>query len=252
MSTRVAALDVRALAKRFGGVVAADDLSLQLDAGARHALIGPNGAGKTTFVRLVAGALEPDSGTVRVGGTDVTHASPHARVLQGLVRSYQITSLFPSFSVFENIALAVSQRLGNGLSVSSARGFSQAVVDQTEAIAIRLGLAGKGSVRVGDLPYGERRLVDLAITLALEPRVLLLDEPAAGLPAADRRALLAALQALPANVAVLLIEHDMDLVFEFAARITVLAEGRCLASGSPAEIRSSPEVRAAYLGKRHG
>lgn len=239
------------VSKRFGGLVATNDVSLVIPAGARHALIGPNGAGKTTLVNLMTGRLKPSAGSIRLDGADVTGLSPNARVRRGLVRNFQVTNLFPSFSAYENVALAVAEREGRGLRLWPASGFPSHVVDEAEEIAIRMRLGRVGNHRVCDLAYGQQRLVEFAVALALKPRVLLLDEPAAGLPASDHAVILDVIADLPAEVAVVLIEHDMPLVFGFARSITVLAEGAVLASGTPDEIRADPRVRAAYLGSRH-
>ena len=243
------ALELRHLVLRFGGLVVTNDVSLRLPPGARHALIGPNGAGKTTLVNQVTGRLRPMSGTVHLAGEDVTALSQHRRTRLGLVRNFQVTNLFPSFSAYENIALAVSERERTGLSLRS-RGFPSHVVDQAETIAARMQLTAIGTQRVRDLAYGQQRLVEMAVALALRPRVLLLDEPAAGLPSSDHAMILDALDRLPDDVAVLLIEHDMPLVFRFARDITVLAEGAVIARGPPDDVRRDPAVRAAYLGSR--
>jgi len=245
-----AALELDALVMRFGGLVVTNGVSLSLEPGARHALIGPNGAGKTTLVNLVTGRLRPRSGTVRLAGQDVTALPQHRRTRLGLVRNFQVTNLFPSFSAFENVSLAVAERDGHGLSMRSRRGFASHVADEAEAVAWRMGLGAIGTTPVSDLAYGQQRLVELAVALALRPRVLLLDEPAAGLPSADHAMILGALDNLPADVAVLLIEHDMPLVFRFACAITVLAEGAVIARGAPDAIGADPRVRAAYLGSR--
>jgi branched-chain amino acid transport system ATP-binding protein len=245
-----AALQLDGLQMRFGGLQVTRDVSLVLQDGARHALIGPNGAGKTTLVNLITGRLRPRAGTVRLGGRDVTRLPPHRRARLGLIRNFQITSLFPGFSAFENIALAMAEREGRGLALRPAWGFPSAIADEAEALGRRLHLSVVGNRRVRDLPYGQQRLVEIAVALAMRPRVLLLDEPAAGLPAADHAVILDVVDRLPGDVAVLLIEHDMDLVFRFAREITVLAEGAVLAHGSPAAIREDARVRAAYLGHR--
>ena len=244
------ALELRNLVMRFGGLVVTNDVSLSLQQGARHALIGPNGAGKTTLVNQVTGRLRPLSGTVHLAGEDVTALSQHRRTRLGLVRNFQVTNLFLSFSAHENIALAVAERQRRGLSLGSRRGFPSHVADEAQQIAGRMHLAEVGDRLVRDLAYGQQRLVELALALALRPRVLLLDEPAAGLPASDHAMILDALDRLPEEVAVLLIEHDMPLVFRFAREITVLAEGAVIARGAPEAIRSDPAVRAVYLGTR--
>ncbi len=245
-----AALAAENLVMRFGGLVVTNGVSMSLQPGARHALIGPNGAGKTTLVNLITGRLRPRSGTIRLAGHDITGLPQHRRTKLGLVRNFQVTNLFASFSALENIALAIAERDGHGLSLRSRRGFPSYVADEAEALGRRMGLGGIGAGRVTGLAYGQQRLVELAVALALRPRVLLLDEPAAGLPAADHAMILDALDALPADVAVLLIEHDMPLVFRFARDITVLAEGAVIAEGAPDAIRGDARVRAAYLGTR--
>jgi len=245
-----AALAMENLVMRFGGLVVTNGVSLSLEPGARHALIGPNGAGKTTLVNLVTGRLRPRSGTIHLAGQDVTALPQHRRTRLGLVRNFQVTNLFASFSALENIALGIAERDGHGLSLRSRRGFASYVADEAEALGRRMGLGGIGTASVVGLAYGQQRLVELAVALALRPRVLLLDEPAAGLPAADHAMILDALEALPADVAVLLIEHDMPLVFRFARDITVLAEGAVIAQGTPDAIRGDARVRAAYLGTR--
>lgn len=245
-----AALELSNLVMRFGGLVVTNDVSLTLEPGARHALIGPNGAGKTTLVNLVTGRLRPRGGTIRLAGQDVTMLPQHRRIRLGLVRNFQVTNLFVSFSAFENVALAVAERERHGLSLRSRRGFASHVADEAEAIGRRMRLGDIGTTLVRDLAYGQQRLVELAVALALRPRVLLLDEPAAGLPAADHAMILDALNDLPTDVAILLIEHDMPLVFRFARDITVLAEGAVIARGTPDAIRQDSRVRAAYLGSR--
>ena len=245
-----AALQLSNLTMRFGGLAVTNDVSLTLAPGARHALIGPNGAGKTTLVNLVTGRLRPLSGTVHLAGRDVTALPQHRRTRLGLVRNFQVTNLFASFSALENVALAVTEREGAGLSLRSRRGFASPIADEAEGIARRMGLGEVGTTLVRDLAYGQQRLVELAVAMALRPHVLLLDEPAAGLPAADHARILDALDDLPPEVAVLLIEHDMPLVFRFARDITVLVEGAVIAQGAPDAIRQDRRVRAAYLGTR--
>lgn len=244
------ALRLENLTMRFGGLVVTNDVSLNLEAGARHALIGPNGAGKTTLVNIVTGRLRPKSGAVLLDGRDVTNLPQHRRTRLGLVRNFQVTNLFPSFSALENVALAIAERESRGLSLGSRRGFPAHVADEAEEIGRRMRLGDVGTAPVRELAYGQQRLVELAVAMALRPRVLLLDEPAAGLPAADHAMILDALDALPGDVAVLLIEHDMPLVFRFAREITVLAEGAVIARGGPEAIRQDGRVRAAYLGTR--
>lgn len=241
-------LQLSALGVRFGGLNVLNDVSLALAPGDRHAVIGPNGAGKTTLVNVVAGRLRPQRGRVSFAGRDVTRLPPHRRARLGLVRTFQITSPFATFSALENVALAVAERHGLGL-LPRVRGLPSAIADEAEAIGRQLGL-DLGPAPVGELAYGQQRLVEFAVALALRPRVLLLDEPAAGLSPADHDLLLGALGALPSDAAVLLIDHDMDLVFRFARRVTVLAGGTVVAEGAPEDIRRDPVVRETYLGTR--
>jgi len=244
-----AALDLSGLHIRFGGLVVLDGVSLALQPGDRHAVIGPNGAGKTTLVNLVTGSLRPQRGRISFAGQDVTRLKPHRRARLGLVRTFQITSLFASFSALENVALAVAERERVGVSLRTRRGFPSAVADEAEALGRRVGL-DPGSAPVRELAYGQQRLVEFAVALALRPRVLLLDEPAAGLSPSDHELLLGALDALPPEAAVLLIEHDMGLVFRFARRVSVLAGGAVVAEGTPEEIGRDQRVREIYLGTR--
>jgi ABC-type branched-subunit amino acid transport system ATPase component len=246
-----AALETAHLSRRFGGLVATDDVTFRLEPGARHALIGPNGAGKTTFVNLLAGSLKPSSGRIRLGGADVTRLAPEARARAGLARTFQINQLFPAMTPLETLGLAVSQRRGQGGTWWRRFG-TREVAREVAGLAERFGLADILGERTATLPYGRQRLLEIATAFAAEPRVLLLDEPAAGVPEAERRDILAAVAALPTDVAILLIEHDMDLVFAFADRITVLVEGAILTEGDPAAIAADPRVRAVYLGAGHG
>ncbi len=243
-----AALETRGLAKRFGGLVATRDVSFTLEQGARHALIGPNGAGKTTFVNLLTGVLAASGGRVFLAGQDITQLSAEARVRRGLVRTFQINQLFADLTPLETLALAVSERLGLGGYWRRAIG-GEAVAHEVEEVATRFGLADVLDVRTDTLPYGKQRLLEIAVAFACKPQVLLLDEPAAGVPEAERRDILDAIAALPADVSVLLIEHDMDLVFSFAERISVLVDGGLLVEGEPASIAADPRVRAVYLGE---
>lgn len=249
----VPALSVEGISKSFGGLRVAREVSLTLEAGARHALIGPNGAGKTTLVNMISGLLRPSAGTIRLGGVDITGVSPERRVAMGLARTFQISSLFPSLTVAENVGLAFEARFGLDRRLWGNVRKSAAVVDGAAALLDDLGLLGLAAKRIADLPYGQRRLVEIALVLALNPRTLLLDEPAAGLAAADRGALLDLLLRLPTELSVLVIEHDMSVVFRLAQRITVLVEGGVLTEGAVAEIRADPRVRSVYLGSReHG
>jgi branched-chain amino acid transport system ATP-binding protein len=246
------ALETHGLAKRFGGLVATNDVTFRLEKGARHALIGPNGAGKTTFVNLLTGVLPPSAGRVLLEGEDITRLKPEARVRRGLVRTFQINQLFADLTPLETLALAVGERLGEGATwYRSVRG--DALAREVDAVAARFGLADVLDVRTDTLPYGKQRLLEIAVAFAWAPRVLLLDEPAAGVPTAERQDILNAIAALPADVSVLLIEHDMGLVFDFAQRISVLVEGALLTEGTPQEIATDPRVKAVYLGEAgHG
>lgn len=248
------ALETRGLTRRFGGFTAVDAVSLALPPGARHALIGPNGAGKTTFVNLLSGALPADAGMVALDGQDITALPQHARARRGLVRSFQISQVFPDLTPQESVTLAVLER--KGLTARWWRPLASHKAEATEAAALldRLRFtAAEAHGRTAALPYGKRRLLEIALALALKPRVLLLDEPAAGVPPGESREVLESVARLPEEVAVLLIEHDMDLVFRFASRITVLAQGAVLAEGTPEEVANHPAVREAYLGEAtHG
>ena len=242
-------LEARALDKRFGGLHVTRAVTLQVQAGERLALIGPNGAGKTTLVNQLSGVLPPSSGEVWLGGLDVTHRSQAHRVRAGLARTFQITTLAPHLPVQRQVELALFER--EGLTGRWWRSIDAYPVLAAEAQALlrELGLGDHAAWPTERLAYGEQRLVELALALALRPRVLLLDEPMAGVPQGEGARLLGALAALPPALAVLIIEHDMDLVFRFARRIVVLAEGAVLADGPPDVIRADPRVRAAYLGQ---
>jgi ABC-type branched-subunit amino acid transport system ATPase component len=245
-----AALETLGLGKRFGGIVATNDVTFRLERGARQALIGPNGAGKTTFVNLLTGVLAPSSGRVLLAGEDITSLRPEARVRRGLVRTFQINQLFGDLTPLETIALAVDERLGLGRDWRRRVGAVDAVSAEVEQVAQRFGLLDVLEQRTDTLPYGKQRLLEIAAAFACAPQVLLLDEPAAGVPEAERRDILDAIAALPADVSVLLIEHDMDLVFSFARRISVLVDGGLLVEGEPEAIAGDPRVRAVYLGER--
>jgi ABC-type branched-subunit amino acid transport system ATPase component len=248
-----AALETIGLAKQFGALVVANNINFRLEAGARHALIGPNGAGKTTFVNLITGRLAPSAGRIRLNGEDVTTLRQEERVRRGLGRTFQINALFKGLTVLENVCLAVTEHAGAGSQMLRLAGARRAVVEQSFALLERMGIADDAGRLVKELPYGQQRLVELAIALGLDPDVLLLDEPAAGVPSAENRIILDVIAQLPASVAVLIIEHDMELVFRFAQRITVLVQGAILLEGTPAEIAADARVREVYLGERqHG
>ncbi len=243
-----ALLEVRSLDKRFGGLHVTRAVSLTLAAGERVALIGPNGAGKTTLVNQVSGVIAPSAGSIHLGGEDVTRRSQAERVRRGLARTFQITTLAPHLAVQRQVELALFEREGlAGHAWRSIDGYP-VLAEEAGALLVQLGLGDRAGWPTERLAYGEQRLVELALALALRPKVLLLDEPMAGVPRSDAARLLAALDALPGDLAVLVIEHDMDLVFRFARRIVVLADGAVLAEGNPDAIRANPDVRAAYLG----
>jgi ABC-type branched-subunit amino acid transport system ATPase component len=244
-----AALRTFELCKSFGGIVATDHVDFTLERGARHALIGPNGAGKTTFVNQLTGVLRPSSGRVELMGEDITGRSREARVKRGLARTFQINQLFATMTPLEMIALVTSERLGRGSHPFAGLDRDTELVTQTAEILSRFRLDDIMDSRIATLPYGKQRQIEIAASFAARPSVLLLDEPAAGVPEAERRELMETVAALPADVSVLLIEHDMDLVFRFATRITVLVNGRVLAEGTPDEMARDPAVRAAYLGE---
>jgi branched-chain amino acid transport system ATP-binding protein len=243
-----ALLQTRGLCKSFGALQVANNIDFRLEAGARHALIGPNGAGKTTFVNLLTGVLAPSSGQVLLDGEDVTRLHQAKRVKRGIARTFQINQLFRGLSVLENVCIAVAERMHAGGGMLRPAGLRTEVTDEASRLLETLRLSADAGSRVAELPYGRQRLVEIAIALGLAPRVLLLDEPAAGIPSAESHILLDAIAGLPAEIAVLIIEHDMDLVFRFAQRITVLVSGAVFAEGTPAEIAANHEVRAVYLG----
>ncbi len=242
------ALRIERLDKRFGGLHVTRDVSLALQPGDRLALIGPNGAGKTTLINLISGALAPSAGTIHLGSRDITRLDQAQRVRAGLARTFQITTLAQHLPLQRQVELALFEREGlTGRAWRSIDGYP-ALSDEARFILGSLGLGAVAATPTQQLAYGEQRLVEMALALALKPSVLLLDEPMAGVPKGDGERLLSALDALPAQLAVLLIEHDMDLVFRFARRIVVLAEGAVLADGPPDAIRRDDRVRAAYLG----
>ena len=242
------ALETTGLVKRFGGLVAIDNVSFRLEEGARHALIGPNGAGKTTFINLLTGVLPPTAGRILLEGAEITNLRPELRVRRGLVRTFQINQLFPAMTPAETLGLAVSERLGGGWDWWRIAGGKDVIIRDIADIATRFDLADVLDERTSNLPYGKQRLLEIAVAFACRPRVLLLDEPAAGVPEAERHELLAAVAALPRDVSVLLIEHDMDLVFSFAERISVLVNGALLTEGTVEEVSSDAQVKAVYLG----
>ena len=243
-------LSCKGLVKRFGGITATDNVTLDLHKGARHALIGPNGAGKTTLINLLTGVLEPTAGSIQLLGEDISLLAPHLRVKRGMVRTFQINQLFDTLTPLETLALTVSQHQSLGAVWWQSLGAPKTVTTRCEALIEQFHLTQVMNQPTRVLPYGKRRLLEIAIALACEPRVLLLDEPVAGVPAGEREELLRTVAALPEDVSVLLIEHDMDLVFSFARRMTVLVNGAVLTEGDPQQIANDPQVKAVYLG--HG
>ncbi len=242
-------LETIELEKRFGGILAAQSVNLSVAKGARHALIGPNGAGKTTVINLLTGVLKPTAGRIMLEGRDITGAAPHQRVRLGMARTFQINQLFLDLTPLESIGLVVSERLGAGADWWRVVGSKAAVTDEIVEIVERFRLTDVMHERTAILPYGKQRLLEIALAFACRPRVLLLDEPAAGVPEAERHELLATIEALPAEVTVLLIEHDMDLVFSFADRISVLVNGALFVDGLPEDVARDPRVKAVYLGE---
>jgi len=243
-------LQATGLVKRFGGILATDHVNLALPLGARHALIGPNGAGKTTLINLLTGVLPATEGRIELLGQDISPLPAHRRVERGLVRTFQINQLFASMTPLQTLAMVVSQRRGLTRRWWPRLGNDASVVERCEQLLALFRLDSVMHQNTAQLPYGKRRLLEMAIALGCEPKVLLLDEPMAGVPAGEREELLHTLSTLPADVSVLLIEHDMDLVFDFAQRITVLVNGAVLMEGSPDEVSCDARVKAVYLGQR--
>jgi branched-chain amino acid transport system ATP-binding protein len=244
-------LETHGLVKRFGGLTATDSVSLKVERGARHALIGPNGAGKTTLINLLTGVLEPTAGRIVLEGDDITTMAAHRRVGRGLVRTFQINQLFGELTPLQSLALTVSQQQGSGKGWWRPLGRDSRVATACERLLAEFHLTDVMHQRTAVLPYGKRRLLEIALAIAGQPRVLLLDEPAAGVPEGERQEIFDSLARLPADVSVLLIEHDMDLVFNFAKQVTVLVNGAVFAEGSVASISTDPRVKAVYLGEGH-
>jgi len=246
-------LETRGLCRNFGALIATRDVDFRLEAGARHALIGPNGAGKTTFINLLTGVIQPTSGAVLLRGRDITGVVQAERVKLGIARTFQINRLFRRLSVLENVYIAVAERVGAAPSMFRPAGKRRDVIEEAMHLLDTLKLTADATHRISELPYGRQRLVEFAIALGLKPEVLLLDEPAAGVPSAESHIILDAIDGLPRHIGVLIIDHDMDLVFRFAERITVMVSGAIFATGTPREIGANPEVRAVYLGRAgHG
>jgi branched-chain amino acid transport system ATP-binding protein len=242
-------LATRGLSKRFGALAVANDIDLELRAGERRAIIGPNGAGKTTLVALLSGILRPDRGTISLLGRDVTGERPDRRVKSGLVRTFQVSSLFRNLTVLENVYLAVSEHAGASRHMWRAAVRHRDVLDRAEQVIAQLSLADDRHRKISEIAYGRQRLVEIAIALSLEPKVLVLDEPAAGIPSDQAVRLLEVIELLPRDMAIVMIEHDMQIVRRFASVVTVLVAGTILMTGSPNEVMSADEVRSVYLGQ---
>lgn len=242
-------LETISLVKQFNGILASDNVSLQIEKGARHALIGPNGAGKTTLINLLTGVSRPTSGSILLDGEDISDLPTYKRVRRGIVRTFQINQLFSDLTPLETIGLAVSERRGQGLDWWRIVGSRPDLVAEVVEILEHFRLTDVIDKRTAILPYGKQRLLEIAVAIACRPRVLLLDEPAAGVPEDERHEILAAVAALPKDVSVLLIEHDMDIVFSFADRISVLVNGALFVEGTPQEVAHDARVKAVYLGE---
>jgi branched-chain amino acid transport system ATP-binding protein len=242
-------LAVTGLVKRFGGLVATDGVDLTVEAGEVHAVIGPNGAGKTTLINQLSGEIAPDAGTISLAGREVTAEPVYRRALLGIGRSYQITSVFPEFTVRTNVVLAAQAHAGHSFSFWRPLAAEFALLGRADEALGQVGLADRAGVQVASLAHGERRQLEMAMTLATQPKVLLLDEPMAGMSLAESERLVTLLAGLKGRYGILLVEHDMDAVFKLADRISVLVYGRVIACGDPESIRANPEVRAAYLGE---
>jgi branched-chain amino acid transport system ATP-binding protein len=241
-------LEIEGLTKRFGGVLASDEITLAIPTGELHAIIGPNGAGKTTLIGELAGEIAPDSGHVRFAGRDITTLPVYRRSALGLARSFQITSLFPDFTALDNVALAVQAHAGHSFRFWRNARRDPALCDPARAVLAQVGLAERADVLVANLSHGEHRQLEIAMALATRPRMLLLDEPMAGMGPDESARLVRALRELKRTLTILLIEHDMEAVFALADRITVLVYGRVIACDTPEAIRANEEVRKAYLG----
>ena len=243
------ALQTFGLNKHFGGIQATDNVSIVIERGARHALIGPNGAGKTTLINLLTGVLVPSSGRIELEGNDITSLSVHQRARRGLARTFQINQLFAELTPLETVSIAVAERSGKGFGLWKPLARERAVLDESAHLLRRFHLGDVMRDKTSSLPYGKRRLLEIAIALAAKPNVLLLDEPVAGVPDSDRHEILDTVANLPSDVTVVLIEHDMDLVFSFAKRISVLVNGALYAEGATDDIARDPRVKAIYLGE---
>jgi branched-chain amino acid transport system ATP-binding protein len=245
-------LEVRGLTKRFGALLASDNVDLEVQEGETHAVIGPNGAGKTTLIAQLAGNLRPDAGRVRFAGEDVTALSPQARSRKGFARSFQITSVYSDFTALENVMLAVQAHAGHSFRFWRPAREEQALCSPARAILDEVGLGGRSDVLAANLAHGEQRQLEIATALATRPRLMLLDEPVAGMGVEETRHMIEFLSTLKGEKTIILVEHDMDAVFSLADRVSVLVYGRIIATGTPREIRANPEVRRAYLGEEVG
>jgi len=246
-----AGLQVSNLNKSFGGIVVAKDISFDLKPGDRKALIGPNGAGKTTFANLITGTLRPSSGSIRLDGKDIVHLKESKRVKAGVAKTFQITTLFKRMSVRENIRLPILERMGKSRAWFGRAEGNAEVEEEIDELLSQFNLQASADIAVQDLAYGQQRLVEMALTLALKPRILILDEPSAGVASSDSHIVTDAIERLPKDLSVLIIEHDMKLVFKVANRIVVLVNGAILTEGTPKEIGQDQQVRELYLGARH-
>lgn len=244
-------LEVRGLSKHFGGLTVSEHIDFDLKPGDRKALIGPNGAGKSTFANLVTGILRPSAGTIRFDGQDIDHLDEAARVRLGIAKTFQITTLFASLTIRENLRLPILERERRGFSMIRRANGDPRIEAEVQDLLHQFELDPLADRPVADLAYGQQRLVELALTLALKPRVLILDEPAAGVPSSETHLITDAIDRLPKTLAVLVIEHDMDLVFRVARSIVVLVAGRILTEGSPQDIAADARVRELYLGAGH-
>jgi branched-chain amino acid transport system ATP-binding protein len=243
-------LAVSGLNKRFAGIIATNNLSLDVQPGETHALIGPNGAGKTTLIAQLQGELTPDSGAISFNGSDITCEPPHRRATLGIARSFQITSVFPGFTALANVALASQARQGHGFRFWKAAATDPALTGPAYDALETIGLADRANIVAEDLSHGERRQLELAMALAMKPSLLLLDEPMAGMGRQDGQRMTRILSGLKSTYAILIVEHDMDAVFALADRVSVLVAGAIIATGDPKAVRADPAVKAAYLGHK--
>jgi ABC-type branched-subunit amino acid transport system ATPase component len=248
----IPALQITGVSKNFGALRVADDIHLSVDTGARHALIGPNGAGKTTLLNLITGAVQPTAGTICLAGVDITRMNQAERSRLGLARTFQINQLFRGLTVLDNVCLPIAERTGASRSLLRPAGWHGHITDEAMQLLRDLRLLDIALTPTHELAYGQQRLVEIAIALGQRPNVLLLDEPTAGVPASESQLLLEVIEALSDDISIVIIEHDMDVVFRFAQRITVLVGGRILMEGAPHEVANDAQVKAVYLGETDG